>query len=339
MRDSRSIEAECGVQPRFSKIAPLAIMLPPLCVLLFAWLLALTPDRRELGPRTAGIELEPVRLDAAGFAPLRLAGAWTLTSDDPRLGGVSALAVDQGRLLAITDSGVLVRMSKPGSRQPSALLGELPDGPGDARFKRHRDSEALVRDPVGRGWWVGFEKRHELWLYDRIFSRALQRIELPAEEWGTNSGIEALAADGPDLLAFPEPGRSVLRIRGSRAVEMPLNGREGPVSEAANLPDGGVVLIERRLTWRGFRSALVMLERDGDGYRATVRFPLPLGPIDNPEALAVEPLAGGALRLWLATDDNYQRPQRTLLVALELRPPRPNRVGRTAPGSPIPRLS
>ena len=42
-----------------------------------------------------------------------------------------------------------------------------------------------------------------------------------------------------------------------------------------------------------------------------------LGPLDNAEALAAEPIAGGT-RLWLMTDDNFSWPMRTLLVALDL---------------------
>ncbi|MFL6773674.1 MAG: esterase-like activity of phytase family protein, partial [Sphingomicrobium sp.] len=131
------------------------------------------PDRTELGPRSARLALEPVRLDPRGFAPLHLAGAWRLTSDDPRFGGISALALDGGSLLALSDSGVLVRFAKLEGSTVSAAIRELPDGPGDPRFKSRRDSEAIVRDASGRGWWVAFENRNELWLYDGGFARPL----------------------------------------------------------------------------------------------------------------------------------------------------------------------
>jgi hypothetical protein len=72
----------------------------------------------------------------------------------------------------------------------------------------------------------------------------------------------------------------------------------------------------------GFRNALVSLEKVGRGYRFGRRIALPLGPFDNVEAIAVERRAGGRLRLWLMTDDNFQRPFRTLLIALDWPPPR-----------------
>jgi hypothetical protein len=72
----------------------------------------------------------------------------------------------------------------------------------------------------------------------------------------------------------------------------------------------------------GFRNALVSLEKSGSGYRFGSRIPLPLGPFDNVEAIAVERRAGGGLRLWLMTDDNFQPPLRTLLIALDWPPQR-----------------
>jgi hypothetical protein len=72
----------------------------------------------------------------------------------------------------------------------------------------------------------------------------------------------------------------------------------------------------------GFRNTLVALEKSGSAYRFGRRIALPLGPLDNVEATAVERRAGGAVRLWLMTDDNFQRPLRTLLIALDWPPPR-----------------
>ena len=75
----------------------------------------------------------------AGEAAKVLAGkglrAWHLTADDARFGGLSALAVQDGELIALTDSGVVVRFVPPalGSRANMAFaLHDLPDGPGSA---------------------------------------------------------------------------------------------------------------------------------------------------------------------------------------------------------------
>jgi hypothetical protein len=314
MRDSHPTETERLVQQKFS-IRTLAGALALLAAIgLFDRGLAFVPNRAELGWRTAGIELHPVRLDPHAFAPLRLAGAWRLASGDPRFGGISALAADRGRLLAVSDSGAVVRFRPPGG---PAEIGELPDGPGSGRFKRNRDSEALVRDPAGRGWWVAFENRHELWLYDMTFSRALQRIRLGKRGWRANRGIEGAATDGSSLLLVHEKGDYLLRVTGFRARAMAIAEDRGRISDVAALGAGRFIAVERRLTPFGFRNALVTLDKVRSGYRFGRRIALPLGPLDNVEAIAVEPLPGGKRRLWLMTDDNFQPPLRTLLIALD----------------------
>ena len=319
MRDSHPTDPERLVQQKFS-IRTLAGALALLAAIgLFDRSLAFVPDRQELGWRTARVELHPVRLDARGFAPLRLAGAWRLVSGDPRVGGVSALAVDRGRLLALTDSGVLIRFRPPSER---AEIGELPDGPGSGRFKRNRDAEALVRDPAGRGWWVAFENRHELWLYDLGFRRALQRIPLGMRGWRANRGIEGAAEEGASLLLVHEKGDSLLRVTGSRARSIAIADARGRISDVAPLGAGQYLAVERRLTPFGFRNALAILDKSGSGYRFGRRIALPLGPLENVEAIAIERLANGKRRLWLMTDDNFQPPLRSLLIALDWPGPR-----------------
>jgi hypothetical protein len=232
---------------------------------------------------------------------------------------MSALAVDDGRLLALTDSGGLIRFTPFAA---AAEIGELPDGPGSGGFKHNRDSEALVRDPQGRGWWVAFENRHELWLYDPLFRRAHQRIALGKGRWRANRGIEGALADRGDLLLLHEKGDSLIRLRGQRARQVGIAGARGRISDAAAIGGGEFIAIERRPTPLGFRNALVILERTGSGYRFGRRVALPLGPLDNLEAVAVQPLPGGKRQLWLMTDDNFQPPMRTLLIALDWPAPR-----------------
>ena len=310
---------ERGMQPKFRIRRLAAALLLLAAIASFDVWLAHFPNRQELGWRAARIEFKPVRLDARAFAPLRPAAAWRLTSADPRFGGISSLAIDGGRLLALTDAGALVRF-RPG--KTDARIGELPGGPGTGRFKSHRDSEALVRDSRGRGWWVAFENRHELWLFDPAFRRALQRIDLGGRGWRVNRGIEALVADGDSLLLVHEDGDHLLRMTGSGVRSIAIGNARGAISEAAALGAGRYLAVERRVTPLGFRNALVSLEKSGSGYRFGRRIALPLGPFDNVEGLAVERRSDGALRLWLMTDDNFQRPFRTLLIALDWPPPR-----------------
>lgn len=319
MPDSRPTKAECRVQHWFSK--SFAFQALALAGLIVAGRFALShmPDREELGARHATLRFSPLAVSAADIAPFRLAGAWTVTSDDPRFGGVSALALDRGQFIALTDSGVVIRFARPAAGRAAALVSELPGGPRNGKFKFDRDSEALVADPLGRGWWVGFENRNEAWLYDRGLTRALGRIALGEERWPINQGIEGMAADRGGILLFPESGRSIVRWTGRRGAIVPISHPRGRISDAARLPGGGLVVVHRHVTLLGFANALTLLEPAAGGGFTTARSLALRGTgRDNVEALAAERLASGGTRLWLMTDDNFQRPLRTLLIALDV---------------------
>ena len=315
MTQTKPMNPEQGMQRKFSKSGLAAGLALVAAIAGFDQWLQSIPDRQPRGLRVARIAAERVHFDARGFAPFALAGAWRLTSDDPRFGGISALAMDDGRLVALTDSGVVIRFAQ--SRRAAAIR-ELPGGPGGDGFKFNRDSEALIADPRGRGWWVAFENRDELWLYDRDFGKALRRIALGDRGWGVNRGIEGATTDGPALLLLHEGGDFLLRVGGGRMTTLRIAGARGRVSEAVDLGGGQWLAVERRLTPFGFRNALVPLRRAGSGYRFGPRITLPLGLLDNLEGAALERLPGGRRRLWLITDDNFRRPMRTLLVALDV---------------------
>jgi hypothetical protein len=317
MSDSGTTEPERKPQRAFSLAGLGAILLLTLAIGLFDRWLDTVPNRAELGPATIALRFTPVELDELGFGAAKLAGAWEVRGGDPRFGGISGLALDRGDFLALSDSGVLVRFAPPRGAVGKAVVSELPGGPGDGRFKRNRDSEALARDPQGRGWWVAFENRHELWLYDEGFGRVLDRIELGQDRWRANKGIEAIVAERNGLLLFPESGQSVLRAAGSKVREAPIGNARGRVSDAAALALGLSIAVERRLTPVGFGNSLVWVHQNEKGYRFGRRIRLPLRLIDNVEGIAVQRLPGGQLRLWLMTDDNHQPPLRTLLIALD----------------------
>jgi hypothetical protein len=332
MPDSQAIEAEPGLQLLFSMLHFAAAVVLAGILINFASLQGYIPDRRELGPREMPIRFDPVAFDAAGFAPLKLAGAWELSAADPRFGGASALAVTGDGLLALSDSGVLFRFPKPGAGRATVRIDELPDGPNDRRFKRNRDSESLLRDWRGRGWWVGFENRNRVWLYDRDFTRMLDRFKI-GRGWPRDSGFEAMAAarssDGAERkLLIPEAGRKLLaaEIGGNRAQWVPLPVR--PISDAASMPDGSLLLLRRSLHMTGLQNDLVQVRRTAGGYAVERRIPLGVSRLDNLEGLAIERAANGALRLWMISDDGKAWPQRTVLVALDWLPARMARGGR-----------
>ena len=318
MRDSNKTEAERPVQPEF-RIGWLAAgALLALLVLLFRAELDRLPNRIEAGPRTVDAQFEPVDLASGSIGPFQVTAAWKLSVDDARFGGISALALDGDGFVALTDSGVIVRFPRPGSANPRALVDDLPGGPGRPGFKVNRDSEALAADPLGRGWWVAFENRDELWLYDRDFNRPLDRVALNAPGLARNRGIEGMVVSGQDLLLFPERGaRAVSRQSGK--VER-IEGISGWLGDAVRLPDGRIAVIYRQATPIGLRNSLTILDRTETGYRAGAQWRMPIGRLDNAEALAAEPLPGGRTRLWVMTDNNFRQRQPTLLIALELRP-------------------
>ena len=317
MPDSGEPKTERGLQPLFRKLNIFSYLaLATIVLAVHCWLRSI-PNRADLPDATTAIRFTPVRFDPAGFAPLRLLGAWRVAVDDPRFGGVSALAIDRGHLLALTDSGTVIRFPRPGLPGP-ALVRDLGDGPGNPRFKHHRDSEALARDPAGCGWWVAFESWHQLWLFDADFRGPLRRIDLGRERWHHNRGVEAMIAGGGSLMLFPEGGSEWLQLRGTRLGEHRLANRYGSIADAARLPDGRLLLVTRKLGFGGLAKRLVVGE-PGRGGALTLRplASLGLGPLDNVEAIAIEPRPEGT-RLWLMTDNDFRPRAPTLLVALDL---------------------
>ena len=279
------------------------------------------PDREAQPDRVAAVTFTPVEL--ATIEPtLRIAGAWRVTSSERRFGGLSALAVDRGALLALTDSGVVIRMPRPGGTQSMATFRDLPDGPGNPRRKSRRDSEALARLADG-DWLVAFENRNQLWRYDPAFRSGRRVVAFTNQGWPTNRGIEAMTIDREgSVLVVPE-GRSTLIALRDRVTYHSLASGGWTVSDAARLPDGRQYLLLRRMTIWGVRNAIGELELTTAGWRIAVRARLPIGALDNAEGMAAEATPGGGVRLWIVTDNDFAGYRRTLLLALDLLLPDP----------------
>ncbi|MBA3667130.1 MAG: esterase-like activity of phytase family protein [Sphingomonas sp.] len=221
-----------------------------------------------------------------------MVGMWQVEADDPRFGGVSGLAADRGRLIAITDSGTILRLDLPGRAPANVTLHDLPAVAGRPDRKVGRDAEAIVRDYTGEGWWVAFEQRHSLLYYDAGFTRLIERRGV-AGDLPSNRGIEALYFDrAGHLVGLPEATGA---------------------SDAARLPDGRLALLERIVGLSGLRSRVIA---------SNVDIALPLGAFENPEAITAERLASGATRLWIMTDNDFRSSNPTLLIAIDLAPGR-----------------
>ena len=310
MRDSRLNGTERTVQPRFSLVASLCLILLPFFVIAAADRLHRLPDRIELPDRVVPVRFEPIHVKGT-------AGAWAVEADDPRFGGVSAVVLRRGRLLALTDSGVILDLPKPGHGS-TARLHDLPDGPGPAIHKRARDSEALVSGPAG-DWLVTFENRHSLWRFDPGFTRATGRTDLSGMGWPVNKGAEAMVAlPSGALLLIPEVSRQVIRINQRGLGVARLEGVSGGIADATMLPDGRVLVLVREVGPLGIRNRIAMLVRAGQDYRLRPVRTVETGPLINLEAITAEPLPSGATRLWLMSDNDFSTWRRTILLAIDL---------------------
>lgn len=284
MRDRQFKKAERLVQPMFRKSSLFSsFAIVALIVAVGAWLRSNRPAL-DLTPAVVDIRWDPVALAPIESPSAQLAGAWALATEDPRAGGLSGLAIDGERLLALSDSAMIVRLPKPGEGR-RAEIRSLPAVAGNERTKVGRDSEAIVR--VGAHWWVAFEQHHQLLRFDQRLGKADRRIGLVRQQFQPNRGIEALSAASA-LIAYPE---------------------SSGISDAADLPDGRVALLMRRFTIGGFSGAIAGIQR------RPIR--LPIGRLDNVEGLAAE-RNGSATRLWIVTDNDNRPWRRTLLLAIDL---------------------
>lgn len=290
--------------------------LPALTLLTFSPL-QLDPD--EPGRRTVG------RLDY-------LAG-WQVTSNDPRFGGLSAMHVGPDEVTAMSDTGSLIRFGLPGSAG-LARIESLPDGPGSPKVKSDRDAEALVVH--GGRAWVGFERSNAVWRYRRGDWRAESWAAPPAmKKWRSNRGSEAMIRlPGGRFLLFSEGGGGDSPVllfdgdpaaRGTRAIEMRYRPPDGyRITDAAMLPGGGLLLLNRRIAlFEGFSARIDIVGAPdlkpgailAGKEIAALRRPL---TVDNLEALSVT-REGGRTIVWIASDDNFNPLQRTLLLKFALR--------------------
>ena len=316
MPDSRLNGPERGLQQSFRKPLFFNGLLVAVAVLAAYLPIRGLPDRRPLPDRAVALNYQPIGLPEPG-PPLRLAGAWVMTADDPRFTGLSALAVDRGRFIAISDLGAVLHFDPPSAGRPQAIISDLVEGPGPAARKTSRDAESLVRDPRERGWWVGYEQRHSLWLYDGRFRHGRVEIAIQRPDWWRNRGVEALLADGDGLLALAENGREAIRIDADGTHGATLEtGWE--VADASRAPDGSGWLLLRSRGRDGIAQAVAPLIAAGSGYRIGATWLLPKAAFDNDEGITIRPRPGGGWRFWLVTDDGHRFRARTLLVALDV---------------------
>ncbi|WP_375402721.1 esterase-like activity of phytase family protein [uncultured Sphingomonas sp.] len=302
----------------------------------------LTVERVALNPDDPAMK----RVGALTFL-----GGVALGSDDPAFGGFSALLVDGERFTLLSDGGNLLRFRMGADWRPRGVrFDPLPAGPGTGWRKSDRDSEAVAIDPRTGRMWVAFENDNAIWRYAPGFARGERwRRSGPMARWPEAGGAESMTRlrDGR-FLAISETRRPPRGVDGRRPETRvglifagdptgrttriarfsyrPERGHH-PV-DMAELPDGRLLVLERRFAlpfrWRTRVALVAPSAREMGAVRAgavvsgrTVARLVPPLLTDNFEGIAVAQ-EGGAIVVWLVSDDNQLPVQRTLLLKFRL---------------------
>lgn len=280
-------------------------------------------------------------------------GGLQLTSEHPAFGGWSGLAIaaDGRKLLSVSDAGAWMTAELALADGRPAGLTNVRIGPLKARSgavlskDRERDAEAvtLLSGSLDKGTvLVSFERLHRIGHFP-VGSRGVgvptHYVPLPREltRLKSNKGLEAIAivAGGPDkgaLVVFAEANRrdEARHIgwiwRAGRPRAFHLTNPEGfEVTDAASLPNGDLLVLERRFRWlEGVRMRLRRIESrfvrpDAETAGDTLITADMRAEIDNMEGLAVHHAAKGGFVVTLISDDNFNRVlQRTLLLQFHL---------------------
>jgi hypothetical protein len=280
-----------------------------------------------------------VKHDAGRLGPFQLAGAWHMTSPNDLFGSYSAMvAPAPGRLLAFSDRGLLLDFAQPGGAQGPVRIGAVPGK--TVRHKQHRDVESATFDPSTGRIYLALEGQNAVSRHGPNLALEARRTVPEMGGWGYNAGAEAMVrlSDGRFVLLcecrtgwlVSDPHPALLfagdPASGGAGERFTFVGPAGyRPTDMAELPDGRVLILARRLSWPmppRFKAKLLLADpaeiAPGGTWRAVelAQIEAPL-PIDNFEALAITMGAGGGLSAWLLSDDNQALSQRSLLLRLD----------------------
>jgi hypothetical protein len=281
---------------------------------------------------------------------LKFMGAIQLTAADARFGGVSAMLWDQAcnRLLAVSDSGAWFilepgesdgRLRGIGKAWIAPVLGR--DG-GPPPSKRAADAESLARMADG-SVWVFYEQDHRGERFADVSAcRPESLAQAPDREWvptgsagwPENGGMEAVAGAGRAfamaLESVPGPDGGRLGMVGtpdgalSRFSWMAPEGYQPTAMDPVEADGLRMLVLHRRFSPLEGASAVLTeaeIPAGSEGRIAPIEIARLRAPllVDNMEALAVR-REGERRFVYLASDDNFNPLQRTLLMKFELLP-------------------
>ena len=282
------------------------------------------------------------------FDKLIFRGGLSLFASSPHFGGFSAFALDASgkTLLAVSDAGSLLRANLVYHRRvlkglSDATIGPVlgPDGK-PIRGDKLRDSEGLTLiegNPTAGVAYVSFERNQRILRYPFAsdnFGPPNGQLALPAEakRLDANRGVEGLAlirggklkgtiAALPErlttkngnlqawLLGGPSPGSFAIKTIGGF-----------DLTDVAGLPDGGLILLERRFRFsEGVQMRIRRIRAEELKPGATILGETLLEAtdrynIDNMEGIAAHRAASGETVITLISDDNFSALQRTLIL-------------------------
>lgn len=284
------------------------------------------PERVDIGRLQflAGFELRALHEGWGGFSDLEL------MADGAELRAVSDRGFYLRLPLAHDAAG---RLLQPKQGDLARLIGT--DGQ-PISGKRGADAEAMARISDGT-LIIAFEQRHRFVRYPPGRLPTETRPELLAPPEGlsrlpANGGIEAMVAlsqgrllafaedplDGdPDGIAWLRDGAGWHRLKVARSLLF-------RPTAAALLPNGDVLLLERRFTLIGGVAARLSRVSAGAIRPGGLVTPHPLAElaspltVDNFEGVAVGRGGPGQAIVYLMSDDNTNALQRTLLLQFRL---------------------
>lgn len=268
-------------------------------------------------------------------------GGVRLTSPQRAFGGFSSMQVLGDRFTLLSDGGHIVRFRMGADFKPFALaMGALSAGPGTGWNKADRDSESQTSDPATGRVWVGFEQSNAIWRFDASGRAEAHAQSAAMSKWLSNGGPEAMVrlADGRFLVISEQTrpegkkGREGLIFAGDptdpKVTVQPFTYKPPAgydPTDMAELPDGRLLVLNRRATIADlFTGKLVIVDRGAVRSGAVVEgreIATLAAPLlhDNYEALAVTREQGATI-VWIASDDNREWFEWSLLLKFRLDP-------------------